>query len=142
MSGAWLLGICLGCFSGTSLGSATYDNFGFSWSCIVAACVIFTSVRMSNLYIIQAMMSGAWLLFSCLGCFLGSSLGGMTYDYFGFSWSCMFAVVIMLVSVCMHNVQCTLHIAQCTLHIAKCTLHIPQCTLQIPQCTLHIAQCT
>ena len=31
VSGLWLITICFGCFAGLSLGSATYDLFGFSY---------------------------------------------------------------------------------------------------------------
>ena len=47
----------------------------------------------------QSMVSGVWLIFGCLGCFLGLSLGSATYDHFGFSWSCVTEACLMFASV-------------------------------------------
>jgi len=44
MSSLWLISLCIGSFVGAGLGSVTFDQFGFSWSCSIEAVIIGVSV--------------------------------------------------------------------------------------------------
>ena len=44
MSSLWLISLCIGSFVGAGLGSVTFDQFGFSWSCSIEAIIIGISV--------------------------------------------------------------------------------------------------
>ncbi len=60
MSSLWLISLCIGSFVGAGLGSVTFDQFGFSWSCSIEAVIIGVSV--SVLLWIKGRIRSCWFL--------------------------------------------------------------------------------